>query len=290
MSCKNFEAIISDLAREQMLEATVRQNARAHVAECKDCTALLEAERALTRGLHALAANCMELEAPAHIEANLLTEFRARKEAAPMPALIQMPQRMSRFTKWYPQVAAAAVLLMFAISGAIALRTRQGQTPNAQSSASAIKSNQAESQATLPSSNSLTPTVAKNVDEVESATPSSADSSKDREQGQKLSRKEVAALFDTAPRRSNMASVPSSSVAESRKTSISGEIATDFMPVAYGDNLNSIDSGRIVRVEIPRSALAQFGLPVNMERANERIKADVLIGEDGMARAIRFVR
>jgi hypothetical protein len=70
----------------------------------------------------------------------------------------------------------------------------------------------------------------------------------------------------------------------------SGEIVTDFMPVSYGDNLNDIDNGRIVRVEMPRSALAQFGLPVNMERAGERIKADVLIGDDGMARAIRFVR
>jgi hypothetical protein len=101
----------------------------------------------------------------------------------------------------------------------------------------------------------------------------------------------VAALFGTPQRRSNqVTATPKSAIGDSRLTPTSGEIATDFMPVAYGDNLNSIDSGRIVRVEMPRSALAQFGLPVNMERASERIKADVLIGEDGTARAIRFVR
>jgi hypothetical protein len=41
---------------------------------------------------------------------------------------------------------------------------------------------------------------------------------------------------------------------------------------------------------LPRSALASLGLPMNVERANERVKADVLLGHDGLARAIRFVR
>jgi hypothetical protein len=31
-------------------------------------------------------------------------------------------------------------------------------------------------------------------------------------------------------------------------------------------------------------------LPMDMERAAERIKADVVVGNDGLARAIRFVR
>jgi hypothetical protein len=45
-----------------------------------------------------------------------------------------------------------------------------------------------------------------------------------------------------------------------------------------------------MRVELPRSALAGFGLPVNMDRVNERVKADVLVGPDGQAQAIRFVQ
>jgi len=31
------------------------------------------------------------------------------------------------------------------------------------------------------------------------------------------------------------------------------------------------------------------GLPINEERASERIQADVLLGQDGIARAIRFI-
>jgi hypothetical protein len=41
---------------------------------------------------------------------------------------------------------------------------------------------------------------------------------------------------------------------------------------------------------MPRATLASFGLPVNAERASELIKADILIGDDGLARAIRFVQ
>jgi len=67
------------------------------------------------------------------------------------------------------------------------------------------------------------------------------------------------------------------------------EIATDFIPLTYGDADLGSDA-QMVRVELPRSAMARFGLPVNMDRADQRVKADVLLGADGLARAIRFVQ
>ncbi len=68
------------------------------------------------------------------------------------------------------------------------------------------------------------------------------------------------------------------------------EIATDFIPLSSMTAVNLQDGGQIVRVELPRSALANFGLPVNMDRSNEKVKADVLFGVDGLAHAIRFVQ
>lgn len=68
------------------------------------------------------------------------------------------------------------------------------------------------------------------------------------------------------------------------------EIATDFFALAGASSLPQMDGGHIVRVEVPRSALAAFGLPVSAERMNERVKADVVLDNDGVARAIRFVR
>lgn len=68
------------------------------------------------------------------------------------------------------------------------------------------------------------------------------------------------------------------------------EVVTEFFPVAGGDLLGPLDRGGIVRIRIPRSALTFFGLPMNEARATELIKADVVMGEDGLARAIRFVQ
>lgn len=70
----------------------------------------------------------------------------------------------------------------------------------------------------------------------------------------------------------------------------SPEIATAFLPLVEAQSLAEIDSGHIMRVEMPREALVSFGLPMNQERAGELVKADVLLGDDGVARAIRFVR
>lgn len=68
------------------------------------------------------------------------------------------------------------------------------------------------------------------------------------------------------------------------------EIATDFIPLGNINSATLQDGGYIVRVELPRSALVKFGLPVNMDRLNENVKADVWLGIDGLAHAIRFVQ
>lgn len=68
------------------------------------------------------------------------------------------------------------------------------------------------------------------------------------------------------------------------------EIATDFLPLTFVDDSSTPQNGHIVRMKVSRSALIAFGVPMNMERAGELITADVMIGDDGLARAIRFVQ
>jgi len=70
----------------------------------------------------------------------------------------------------------------------------------------------------------------------------------------------------------------------------SNEVATDFLPLGYLNPASLQDGGQIVRVEVPRTTMASFGFPVNMDRYNERVKADVLLGIDGVPHAIRFVQ
>jgi hypothetical protein len=293
MNCKNFEAVISDLAREQMLEAHARGEALSHVEECIECARMLEDERALTRGLRSLAASMEKWEAPAALEASLVAKFRERKAAAAeqvQPVVVQMPQRASAWKRWYPHAVAAAVLLMFAVGGAGMLRMRYADHPASRTGVAATSDGNKGAREAATASSDATKDVQSVTDEGGSQVVAANGDDTNSEGGRKLSKDEVAAIMNPGPARRTTQRVPKSAIDRSVQTPTSGEIATEFMPVSYGDNLNEIDNGRIVRVEMPRSALAQFGIPVNMERANERIKADVLIGDDGMARAIRFVR
>ncbi|HZS07887.1 MAG TPA: hypothetical protein VFD58_23845 [Blastocatellia bacterium] len=68
------------------------------------------------------------------------------------------------------------------------------------------------------------------------------------------------------------------------------EVVTQFFPLREGEDPASLESVRLVRVELPGSALVEVGFPVDRETASEPVKADVLLGQDGLARAIRFVR
>lgn len=69
-----------------------------------------------------------------------------------------------------------------------------------------------------------------------------------------------------------------------------GEYATDFVPLSYGGVQKPMESGEVIRLQMPRSALIAFGLPVSVEHADAPVNAELLLGEDGIARAIRFVR
>jgi hypothetical protein len=65
------------------------------------------------------------------------------------------------------------------------------------------------------------------------------------------------------------------------------EILTEFFPLM--DAPPPFERGELVRVVLPASALRVVGLPVREGHLADPVQADVLIGEEGMARAIRFV-
>jgi len=78
--------------------------------------------------------------------------------------------------------------------------------------------------------------------------------------------------------------------APSRPEHIHTEVATDFYVIPYAEPFRAEESVRVVRTRVPRSLLSAFGLPINSDRAFDPIQADVLVGDDNVARAIRFVQ
>lgn len=240
MNCQEFDEIVNCLARDQMMEASVKAKAQTHVAGCEACRARLEGERKLTMALRALAAESANAGASAACEASLMKLFDAETSR---PVL--QPARARR------AYALGLVAALFLVTlGVSVWRGRFVKAPQ------------------------LTPAVvfsgAINTTSVQfpvSAAPAEIQPSRNRRR-----RQTTRPLANRNPVRS------------------SEEIATDFLPVTYGGS-NGFEAGsQIVRVELPRSTLANFGLPVNMDRLDRPVKADVLVGVDGVARAIRFVQ
>jgi hypothetical protein len=71
----------------------------------------------------------------------------------------------------------------------------------------------------------------------------------------------------------------------------SSEVLTEFLPLTYSSV--PISGAHIVRMDVPRTALVSFGLePIEVlaGTASDSVLADVLVGDDGLARSVRFIR
>lgn len=249
MNCQNFETTINDLARDQIMDAMVRDSALKHASACARCAVRLADERMLTAGLRRLAASAGAEEAPARVEARLLAALREQKTITPSTTVVN---RYSHRLRRLAIAAAAAILVVLALA--------------------AIRFNQSD-----------------RIERVEQARklnlkdqPAGPNRTRPVERQPALAIGNQPRATPKIPRRNQPPHAPD--------TNVTREIATDFIPLVQGDSLNLMESGQLVRVELPRSALVSFGLPMNMERADQRVKADVVVGNDGLARAIRFVR
>lgn len=252
MNCQRFEELVNDIAREQILDVSVRSEALTHSSDCEHCALRLENEFALTLRLRNFAGGFELVSAPARVETRLLAAFGER-----VPVSSQPPS-VSRKPYWIAAIA-AVLLIVFALS---IFRARQSAPAVGNTNAVPV------AQAGSPTSPVVSPMV-----------PATS-----RDDQPQLS---VPRQRTLAARQNRRGATPTTNQPNSTGNN---EIATDFLPVTYGGVANLADGGRMVRVELPRSAMASFGLPVNMDRANERVKADVLVGVDGLAHAIRFVR
>ncbi len=66
--------------------------------------------------------------------------------------------------------------------------------------------------------------------------------------------------------------------------------AGDFIALPTFDPAVPVGESRMVRMDLPGSALQLIGYPVDGQLLDRRIVADVLVGEDGLPYAVRLVR
>lgn len=267
MNCQIFETVVNDLARQQMIEANAREQALAHSADCEACALRLALERRLTFGLRALATKMKSVSASAQIEQHLIEAFRSQTTSFPQTCAASR-------RRYWAAAAAAVVLIACGIAG-----MRWGLE---EPSGDAIKAiNNTEGQ-----------TYPKAAVAIEYPNPEST--AKQMSSFYRPRRKQSSQRFAKRASNGNESSAAKRTGGKLNATELGDseptEVTTQFLSLSYVSPVNLQDGGELVRVELPRSAMARFGLPVNIERYGERVKADVLVSADGLARAIRFVQ
>ena len=62
-----------------------------------------------------------------------------------------------------------------------------------------------------------------------------------------------------------------------------------FIPLPNAEQISPDENVNVVRVELPRSAMLAVGLTVSEDQASDLVEADIKMGSNGLARAVRFV-
>jgi hypothetical protein len=258
MNCRDFETIIIEMARDCLMDAATRERGLEHVRRCTPCATLLVEERALSRDLRALSARRPADEIPERIETALLAAFRqAPGQTRRSAPTIVAPRRRRRLLL----AVAALALLTFGISlaGWVA------------------SSRKRESPAVDSTGGGASPA---NV----STTPERSDQTRQQVVEVRQSDRRI-----PAPRSEKRQKRLASANRLSANNDAPREFVTPFFPVMQGGELIPLEGGQVVRVRMPRSNLIPLGIPLDQGRASEPIKADVLVSNDGLARAIRLV-
>jgi len=249
MNCQDFETTILSMARAQLLEVSARRQTLAHIAQCPACADRLAEQQELTAAVRVTAKSLRDEGASAHVEQSLRAAFRKQANAAPAPGFA--PTRARHWPK-RAMVAVAAILLLFALAGAIrhwSLADRRQKTAEVRP----------PPQTPLPAGDQKSPLPAPDQPEPETVRHFAAQRRRDRHPVQ-------------------------------RSVENGGEVTTDFFALADESELVPLESGQVLRIKLPGSTLISMGFPITAENASQNVLADLLVGQDGQARAIRFVR
>jgi len=84
------------------------------------------------------------------------------------------------------------------------------------------------------------------------------------------------------------ASMPRVSDTDASMHAVPASADAPFVVLPGANALPRLESGRVIRIEIPESELSSVGLWPSMHAGV--VQADVLVGQDGLARAVRLVQ
>jgi hypothetical protein len=265
MKCYDFETNITELLNGK-LEESKRREVLTHAMACKKCEDVLYEQQRLNLELETFASGQSSDQLPPEIEQRLISAFRAQSAGMKSPSRrasasspITFLQSFNLRNRWL--FATAAVSLALGSLAIYSLLHRPAISP--------VK--------TVSSSQMTEPM------ELQYETKASETAIVAGNPVLKTETKQVPIIHRTRSqsRRSGVLD---------RVEWITAEVATDFYAIPYVQLFGPNDRVRVVRTQVPHSMLADFGLPVFSDQAFYPVQADVMVGDDNIARAIRFVQ
>ncbi|HEU4390906.1 MAG TPA: hypothetical protein VFV34_24085 [Blastocatellia bacterium] len=250
MNCGDFEGTILEIARGELLDRPTREKSVAHADTCARCADRLAEERELIRSVRLVVAEIAGDEAPASVETAVLNEFRKKVRVI---APMSMPALPLRRSAWRLAAAAAVILVLIAAMVLYWRRSFSSDQKREEHVAAPVVPKEDKKAAPWPEDK-----------HTETGDNGSKLASGQGDRGKHPHERAAARLTNR-------------------------EVVTRFIPLTEGVDLRSFGDFQVVRVELSGSSLIAIGLPVETE-SNKTVKADVLLGRDGVARAIRFVR
>ena len=250
MSCGNDEDQVLDLARGVApVEAAERLSL--HLRTCASCAARFARERSLTSSLRELAAATADAEPPAAMEQVLRRQFTAYRLDQGTAGQPPAPRRPVRIgSPLTTRWLAAAAMLTALIGGALGWRSAARVAP---------------SNSTLVPPLAATRTFAEHALD---APPVWASHGVDR----------------TAP------DAGAGGTGRRRVTAARPIHRADFVAWPGAAALPAMESGELVRTELPASVLPLLGIaPRHPVTPATTVTADVVVGQDGLVRAVRLV-
>jgi hypothetical protein len=250
MNCREFQKIVAELHRSGEPPDFRKNEALRHADGCDSCAWLLSSHDALSRAFEAI--KQAEVVPPVAMEEHLLQVFRRQSGERS-----GRPERRPWFRALWPVPVLAANLAAAALLIYLVWPWQVSEQPHFDQAIAepvvleqAPVGEEANGDQPLADQARVEEPPSATVAVGEAATAEIADSAADLEEPQYL---------------------------------------TDFIPTMYLGAADSAHEVQLVRVRLPRSSLASFGFTVDPRRLEEPVKADLLLGTDGLTRAIRFV-
>jgi hypothetical protein len=254
MTCREFEHRATTLTLRELSQLQDQQ-IRSHAAECRKCAAWLQRQRTLAATMQTLQARTAVCAAGPDVELALLQAFRQPSSQPANPEMTHyftpIAMRLSRFFEVGAYVAVGAAVVVALFLGVRLLEQRSVNVP--------VKSQTAQTSITVPS------------------VVAGKSESQPAPQGPVVSR--------TGTNRTLTRPVPPASVSgpdaiEPSQTSTD----EDYVALMFCDPLSCSGDSQVVRMELPGPGVAANG----PQDAQMRV-ADVVVGYDGVVRAVRIV-